>query len=56
MDEAIQKIAEANSYTYTDVVLDFLRQELAVMGYTMGIGRDAGEDLQASRIIEKRVN
>jgi hypothetical protein len=41
MDEAIQKIAEGKSYTYTEVVLDLLRQELVVMGYTMGIGREA---------------
>jgi hypothetical protein len=41
MDSAIQEIADKGSYTYTDVVLDLLRQELAVMGYTMGIGREA---------------
>jgi hypothetical protein len=43
MDNAIQKIADKGSYTYTDVVLDLLRQELAFMGYTMGIGRDGSE-------------
>jgi hypothetical protein len=47
MDSAIQEIADKRSYTYTDVVLDLLRQELAVMGYTMGIGRDAGRDARA---------
>jgi N-acyl-D-aspartate/D-glutamate deacylase len=41
MDNAIQEIADKRSYTYTDVVLDLLRQELAAMGYTMGIGREA---------------
>jgi hypothetical protein len=41
MDNAIQEIADKKSYTYTDVVLDLLRQELAVMGHTMGIGREA---------------
>jgi hypothetical protein len=41
MDDAIQEVADKRAYTYTDVVLDLLRQELAVMGYTMGIGREA---------------
>jgi hypothetical protein len=40
MDNAIQEIADKRAYTYTDVILDLLRQELAFMGYTMGIGRE----------------
>jgi hypothetical protein len=43
MDNAIQEIAERKSYTYTEVVLDLLRQELAVMDYTMGIGREGSK-------------
>jgi hypothetical protein len=41
MDDVIQEMADSKSYTYTDVVLELLRQELAAMGYTMGIGREA---------------
>jgi N-acyl-D-aspartate/D-glutamate deacylase len=40
MEKTIQKIADEKQTTFTDVVLDLLRQELAVMGYTMGIGRE----------------
>jgi hypothetical protein len=43
MDNAIQEIAGKRAYTYTEVVLDLLRQELAAMGYTMGIGREAAD-------------
>ena len=43
IDDAIQEIADRQSYTYTEVVLDLLRQELAAMGYTMGIGREAAD-------------
>ena len=41
MSEAVGEIAENNGHTFTDVVIDLLRQELAVMGYTMGIGRES---------------
>jgi hypothetical protein len=41
MFDALEKIAEEKKATFTDVVLNFLRQELTVMGYTMGIGREA---------------
>jgi hypothetical protein len=41
----LEKIAEEKKATFTDVVLDLLRQELAAMGYTMGIGREgSGEE------------
>jgi hypothetical protein len=43
MDDIIQEIADTKSYTYTDVVLELLRQELAVMGHTMGIGRETAD-------------
>jgi hypothetical protein len=58
MADAIKEIAQEKGLTFTAVVTDLLRQELAVMGYTLGIGREAEEDLQASRAraIEKRAN
>jgi hypothetical protein len=40
MTDAIQDIADGNGLTFTSVVIELLRQELAVMGYTMGIGRE----------------
>jgi hypothetical protein len=43
MFDRLEKIAEDKKATFTDVVLDLLRQELAAMGCTMGIGREAGE-------------
>jgi hypothetical protein len=43
MANAIEEIAEKGGYTFTDVILDLLRQELNEMGYTMGIGREAVE-------------
>jgi hypothetical protein len=47
MADAIKEIAEDKGLTFTAVVLDLLRQELAVMGYTMGIGREAVEGSRA---------
>jgi hypothetical protein len=41
MADAIHEVAEEKGLTFTSVVLELLRQELAFMGYTMGIGRDA---------------
>ena len=41
MADAIEEIAEKCGYTFTDVVLDLLRQELAIMGYSSGLGREA---------------
>jgi len=41
MANSIEEIAEKGGHTFTDVVLDLLRQELAAMGYNMGIGREA---------------
>jgi len=41
MANSIEEIAEKGGHTFTDVVLDLLRQELAFMGYSMGIGRES---------------
>jgi hypothetical protein len=41
MADAIQEIAENCGLTFTAIVIEFLREELAAMGYTMGIGREA---------------
>jgi hypothetical protein len=41
MADALKEIAQKRGLTFTSVVLELLRQELAVMGYTMGIGREA---------------
>ena len=43
MADAIQEIADKKGLTFTSVVQELLRQELAVMGYSMGIGREAVE-------------
>ena len=43
ISEAIDKIAEDRGCTFTDVVNELLRQELSVMGYSMGIGREGAE-------------
>lgn len=53
MADAIQDIADKNGLTFTSVVLELLRQELATMGYTMGIGREAMKEI---RDFEKRAN
>jgi len=42
--DAIEEIAEKGGHTFTDVVVDLLRQELKEMGYSMGIGREAADD------------
>jgi hypothetical protein len=44
MFDYLEKIAEEKKATFTDVVLDLLRQELAEMGYTMGIGREGSNE------------
>jgi hypothetical protein len=44
MADAIKEIAEEKGLTFTTVVLELLRQELAVMGYTMGIGREGSKE------------
>ena len=41
MHDAIQEIANKKKLTFTTIVCELLRQELAVMGYSMGIGREA---------------
>jgi hypothetical protein len=56
MDDVIQKIADDKSYTYTDVVLDLLRQELAAMGHTMGIGRESVESGPETGSTDKLAN
>jgi hypothetical protein len=43
MFNSLEEIAQKQGLTFTSVVLELLRQELAVMGYTMGIGREAAE-------------
>jgi hypothetical protein len=43
MADAIQEIAAKKGLTFSDVALELLRQELKVMGYSMGIGREAAE-------------
>jgi hypothetical protein len=43
MADSIEKVAKKIGVTFTDVVIDLLRQELKVMGYTMGIGREGYE-------------
>jgi len=53
MYNAIEEIAKKKGYTFTDVVLDLLRQELNEMGYNMGIGREAGEPVFKKEDIDK---
>jgi hypothetical protein len=43
MADAINEIAPKKGLTFTSVVHELLRQELAIMGYTMGIGREAAD-------------
>jgi hypothetical protein len=43
MFDRLEKIAEEKRATFTDIVIELLRQELAAMGHTMGIGREAAE-------------
>jgi hypothetical protein len=49
MMDAIKEIAEDKGLTFTSVVLELVRQELAVMGYTMGIGREGSKEEPASK-------
>ena len=44
MADAIQEIADSRGLTFTSVVHELLRQELAFMGYSIGIGREAADD------------
>jgi hypothetical protein len=46
MYDSIQEIADSGGHTFTDVVLELLRQGLSVKGYTMGIGRDTADGSQ----------
>jgi hypothetical protein len=43
MYEALEEMALRKKSTFTDIVLELLRQELAVEGYSMGIGREAAD-------------
>jgi len=43
MADAIENIAHDRGLTFTSVVVELLRQELAFMGYSMGIGRESVE-------------
>jgi len=43
MANSMEEIAQKRGYTFTDVVLDLLRQELEYMGYNVGIGWDVTE-------------
>jgi hypothetical protein len=49
MADAIQVIADDKKMTFTSVVLELLRQELAFMGYTMGIGREGFSDIDKKK-------
>jgi hypothetical protein len=49
MADAIKEIAQDKGLTFTAVVLELLRQELAVMGYTMGIGREGSKEESADK-------
>jgi hypothetical protein len=48
MSDAIREVAESKGLTFTSVVVELLRQELALMGYTMGIGREGWTDTDKS--------
>jgi hypothetical protein len=43
MFDRLEEIAVEKQATFTDIVLELLRQELAAMGYSMGVGREAAE-------------
>jgi hypothetical protein len=50
----LKRIAGDKGLTFTSVVLELLRQELAVMGYTMGIGRETVENGPEAEIAKKQ--
>jgi hypothetical protein len=54
MVDAIQEIASTEGLTFTSVVLEFVRLELAEEGYTMGIGRESTKKKPESKIKTKR--
>jgi predicted DNA-binding protein len=54
MYDRLQAIAEEKGFTFTDVVLDLLRQELKEMGITMGIGREAAEKGSEEEFLNKQ--
>jgi hypothetical protein len=41
MFDAIEEIAQKGGFAFTGVVIELLRQELAAMGYNMGIGGES---------------
>jgi hypothetical protein len=47
MADAIREIAQDKGLTFTFVALELLRQELGIMGYTVGIGREAADGSEA---------
>jgi uncharacterized protein (UPF0254 family) len=53
MAESIEEVAKKANVTFTDVVIELLRQELNNMGYTMGIGREAIVNKKDKEDIEK---
>jgi hypothetical protein len=56
MANAITEIAPKSGITFTSVVIELLRQELAVMDYTIGIGREAGKIDSGENILEEGKN
>jgi len=50
MAEAIENIASDRGLTFTSVVVELLRQELAFMGYSMGIGRESVECEKSKKV------
>ena len=53
MVTAIEGIAKKGGFTFTEVVIDLLRQELSFMGYTMGIGREATQQKSDKPLLTK---
>ena len=53
MADAIEEIAKKKGLTFTSVVHELLRQELATMGYTMGIGREAAHQKSDKPLLTK---
>ena len=54
MADAIDKIAEKGGHTFTDVVIDFCRQELAEMEIYMGIGRETSLTISTKEKTSKK--
>ena len=54
MADAIEEIGKNRGLTFTAVVQELLRQELAIMGYNMGIGREAA-DIEKGKEMERKL-